>query len=542
MQPGPPQPLLSPDARVAEIVQAGQLLAGKYRVERVLGFGGMGVVVCALDESLGRRVALKLLQPALASNHAMVERFLREARAVTQITGEHVAAVFEVGRLETGAPFVVMEYLQGKDLRELLEKVGAFRISDAVDYVLQAITAIAEAHAKGIVHRDLKPANLFLTRRADGSPLIKVLDFGIAKAFETHDGPSSALTQTQGSALGSPMYMSPEQIRSPQNVDARTDVWALGVVLHELLANQPPFIAETSAGLFASIVSDAPRSLRGQMPNLPPRLEQVVLDCLQKDPNKRIPNVVELATRLAPFGSDDARLALARVRGIGGQAAAPPPVGKRPTGVITVVAATLATLLVLGAVAGWWLWPNSPTRTTGDAPGPSVAATSNRDVPVTTAPSTAPPDPGAQRPTPTTRALPPSPSAGPTSELPSPEPPRRVLPPGSVAFKAQLGPSDHCNSRGARLEQAEQVLRQDRANVHRGRRDPADESDPVFAAPEARQRFEELLRSSPLRAADAALIVDNDALVEVVVEGPLSTATAATVTVIEAGSPISGCR
>src|SRR3954469_8859322 len=162
-------------------VRVGELVADKYVIERTLGVGGMGVVVAARDQVLDRRVAIKFLLPKLAGSDTSVQRFVREARAATRITSEHVVRLIEIEKLPSGTPFFVMEYLEGSDLRTLLREGGALSPSLAVDYVLQAAQAVAEGHVKGVVHRDIKPSNLFLARRADGTPLIKVLDFGIAK-------------------------------------------------------------------------------------------------------------------------------------------------------------------------------------------------------------------------------------------------------------------------------------------------------------------------------------------------------------------------
>mgnify|MGYP001062724726 FL=1 len=217
-------------------VQPGDLLAGKYRIERVLGRGGMGVVVSAVHEALDERVALKFLLPEALANQEAVQRFLREARAAVKIRSEHVARVTDVGTLESGAPYMVMEYLDGVDLARYLESRGPLPVPEAVEYMLQACEALAEAHALGIVHRDLKPANLFRIERVDGTPSIKLLDFGISKVI-AHQ---VALTQTS-SMLGSPLYMAPEQMTSSKHVDARADVWALGIILFELVTGEPPF-------------------------------------------------------------------------------------------------------------------------------------------------------------------------------------------------------------------------------------------------------------------------------------------------------------
>ncbi|HTB76104.1 MAG TPA: serine/threonine-protein kinase [Polyangiaceae bacterium] len=213
-------------------VRQGDILARKYRVERVLGAGGMGVVVAACHLQLHQKVAIKFLLPEALSNAEAVERFAREARAAVKITSEHVARVIDVGTLDTGAPYMVMEFLEGHDLAQWVRLRGSLLLEQAVDFVLQACEALAEAHALGIVHRDLKPANLFIVRGADALHAVKVLDFGISKAA----GLEVALTRT-AAVMGSPLYMSPEQMAASRNVDARTNIWAMGIVLYELLTS-----------------------------------------------------------------------------------------------------------------------------------------------------------------------------------------------------------------------------------------------------------------------------------------------------------------
>ena len=301
-------------------VKPGDVLAGKYRVERVLGAGGMGVVVAARHMQLDELVALKFLLADALEKADTVARFLREARAAVRIKGEHVARVSDVGTLESGAPYIVMEYLEGEDLGVRLDAEGPISPALATTYVLEACEAIAEAHALGIVHRDLKPSNLFLTRRVDGSTSIKVLDFGIAKAA-TSDADGEALTATN-TTMGSPRYMSPEQIRSARRVDARSDIWSLGIILHELVAGSPPFAGESLPGLLASLVMDEPRRLRDVRPDAPAALEEVILRCLQKEPGQRFADVGELARALAPI-APDARGSVERISRI---------IGSRPAG------------------------------------------------------------------------------------------------------------------------------------------------------------------------------------------------------------------
>src|SRR5262249_36798130 len=231
-------------------VQPGAVLAGKYRVGRILGVGGMGVVVAATHLQLGQPVALKfMLAEALASPEAS-ERFLREARAAVRLRSQHVARIQDVGTLENGAPYIVMELLQGLDLAQLLAQQGPVAPATAVDFVVQACDALAEAHALGIVHRDLKPANLFVTIAPNGTALVKVLDFGIAKA----GGPLGASVTQTSAVFGSPAYMSPEQLRSTKAVDARSDIWSLGIILYETLSGRTPFHGETITELGLKVV------------------------------------------------------------------------------------------------------------------------------------------------------------------------------------------------------------------------------------------------------------------------------------------------
>ncbi|MBX3231984.1 MAG: protein kinase [Labilithrix sp.] len=291
--------------------RVGDLVAGKYRIESAIGEGGMGVVLGALDTSLNRPVAIKFLTPARAANEAAAQRFQREARAAAAIQSEHVVSVYEVGALPNGAPFIVMEHLRGSDLAHVIESRGGLPIDEAVDFVLQACEALGEAHARGIVHRDLKPQNLFLTQRNDGSACVKVLDFGISTSAEA-DASSPKLTKTD-MVMGTPLYMSPEQVRSLKNVDARADVWALGAILHELLTASPPFDGPTASALHAAIAMDPPAPLRSGRPDAPEALEAVIARCLEKKPADRYQDVGALAEALAPFATERGRTSAGRI-------------------------------------------------------------------------------------------------------------------------------------------------------------------------------------------------------------------------------------
>ncbi|MET0792371.1 MAG: serine/threonine-protein kinase [Polyangiaceae bacterium] len=309
---------------MASEVHEGQILAGKFRIERVLGQGGMGIVVAAIHLQLDERVALKFLLPEALHSPEAVERFAREARAAVKIKSEHVARVSDVGTLESGSPYMVMEYLHGEDLAGYVRRNGATPIAEAVEFLLQACEAIAEAHALGIVHRDLKPANLFVTRRVDGSPCIKVLDFGISKLTIPGASPELGMTKTH-SIMGSPLYMSPEQMSSTRNVDARTDIWALGVILYETLTGRVPFDAETMPQLCGMILQDPPRPLRDLRADISESLQAVVFRCLEKNREHRYANVAELAFALAPFAGAAAQRSaerIARVLGVAPTASA----------------------------------------------------------------------------------------------------------------------------------------------------------------------------------------------------------------------------
>ncbi len=296
------------------VPRPGTMLAGKYVIEEILGAGGMGVVVSARHVDLGQKVAIKFLNSQLATKPDFVSRFLREARAAAAIQSEHVTRVFDVARGEDGAPFMVMEHLSGQNLDQLLRIRGPLPVEEAVEYLLQAGEAIAEAHAAGIVHRDLKPANLFLTRRADGTAFVKVLDFGMSKimADAAGDVPEGSLTAASD-VLGSPWYMSPEQVRSTKNVDHRTDIWSLGVILHKLLTATQAFEASSLSACLVSVATEPPIALRSRRPSAPEGLEAVILRCLQKSPGQRYQNVSQLATALLPFAPPASKLSVDRI-------------------------------------------------------------------------------------------------------------------------------------------------------------------------------------------------------------------------------------
>ena len=281
----------------------GTIVDGKYRIDRQLGEGGMATVFAATHIHLNEQVAIKVLLSSLAGNANVVERFMREARAAVRLKSEHVVRVKDVGSLPTQQPYIVMEFLDGTDLEALLAKRGKMPDGEVVDYVLQVCEALAEAHAAGIVHRDIKPANCVLAQRNDGMPSVKVLDFGIAKMMLGDDGPK--LTATSAT-MGTPAFMSPEQIRGAKDVDHRGDIWSVGVMLFELIMGQVPFLADTYGRLVMAVM----REPSPPMPSSPPGLQAVIHKCLEKDRVNRYQSCAELAQALEPFASNRAEAAV----------------------------------------------------------------------------------------------------------------------------------------------------------------------------------------------------------------------------------------
>jgi serine/threonine protein kinase len=293
------------------IAQIGEVLAGKYRVDKILGVGGMGMVVAATHLDLDHRVALKFMLPEALESVEASNRFLREARASSALSSEHICRVTDLGKLDNGAPYIVMEYLEGFDLQSLLTRRGALPVATAVDYVLQVCEGMAEAHMHGIVHRDLKPGNLFVTRRADGSPLVKVLDFGISKAAF-----GGIVATHTGDVMGSPAYMAPEQMESAKEVDQRADIWSLGVILYQLVTGHMPFQADTLPALCMCVLSDPPEPLDALRADLPPGFADAVMRALEKDRLRRYQDVGELASAFGQFGSDTAVQSVTRIWGV----------------------------------------------------------------------------------------------------------------------------------------------------------------------------------------------------------------------------------
>ncbi|WP_437746470.1 protein kinase [Sorangium sp. So ce1504] len=294
-----------PKADNVYTIAPGTVIARKYRVERTIGRGGMGLVVEALHLDLDTRVAIKFLLPEFMSYTEASERFMREARTVAKLQTHHVVRVLDVAALDSGEPYMVMELLDGVDLAGHAAEAGTLAIGECIDHIVQACEALAEAHALGIVHRDLKPANLFLTKRPDGAPLIKVLDFGVSKIL-TGDTGNVSLTQTT-TILGSALYMSPEQMRSSKSVDPRTDIYALGVCLFEIIGGRPPYVADSFPELCAKIYTSPPEALQDLRPEVPEGLVEVIEKSIAREPEDRFQSIAEFVQALAPYAAPGTR-------------------------------------------------------------------------------------------------------------------------------------------------------------------------------------------------------------------------------------------
>jgi eukaryotic-like serine/threonine-protein kinase len=388
-------------------VEIGATVVGKYRIDRIVGKGGMGIVAQAMHLQLGQPVAMKFLLPEVRGDQQIVQRFVREAQAAAQLRSEHVARVIDVGALENSAPYMVLEYLDGTDLAHFPR--SQLTVGATVDLVLQACEALAEAHALGIVHRDIKPGNFFVTRGADGGLLLKVLDFGISKV----PAANSELTGSH-TVIGTPVYMSPEQMRSPRAVDHRSDIWSLGVVLYELLQGAPPYRDDAFLAMAIKVVNDPLPALSVRLPG---DLDQIVYRCLEKNPAKRFQTVAALAHALSKYAQSETQAAISvqRTKHLVGPTTPHVPVEpdstrsearpstlsgsvtartvplhkriprRRPIAVLVVAAGIVAL-----AVAGSYIAGSTRSSTARERP---AITTSPPSIPSPTPPATAPPTP-----------------------------------------------------------------------------------------------------------------------------------------------------
>ncbi len=355
---------------------SGEVIDGKYQIERILGEGGMGAVAKAMHLVRRAPVALKFMSPNVMSVGGAVERFLNEGVAASQIDSENVVHVFDVGKLPNGAPYLVMEYMEGRDLAQVIQREGhpGIEVPRAVYFIIQALRGLQVAHTIGVIHRDMKPSNCFVLEK-DGEPdFVKLLDFGISKVSQ---GKSASLTQTN-SALGTPLYMSPEQARSPRDVDLRSYLYSVGVILYELLTGRTPFTSDSGEFteiLFKLFTQDPPpiRSIRG---DLSPGLAAVVHKALARDPNNRYATAADFALALEPFSDERSTRVLQRLRahqpGRGSHAAAGAHEGSEPV-------AAFSKLALGTAPARTNDMPGAPPRNSADTqklpPQPAPAQT-----------------------------------------------------------------------------------------------------------------------------------------------------------------------
>ena len=363
-------------------MKVGDIIDGKYELVRLIGQGGMGSVWEGRHVQIGRRAALKFLHPQVAHNAEIASRFLREAQAAAAIGSDHIVDIYDVGQLPNGAPYLVMEYLDGEDLASVLKREGRLEPARAVEVILQLCEALEPAHERGIVHRDLKPANLILVHHSKLGQWLKVLDFGIAKVQAELSGQSRSLTKT-GSTMGTPFYMAPEQFQRAKHVEHWADIYSAGVILYQLLSGRLPFEADTYEELIVAVVTEEPVPLREARPGIDVGLESVVMRSISRDAKARFGGMKELAEALQPFASQEAEPvreashaipptkhvepaqpaapAIPRTEYVEAEIprlpptqvhAEPPPAGGLPWKPTLI--GGLAVLVVLGGVVAWW--------------------------------------------------------------------------------------------------------------------------------------------------------------------------------------------
>jgi len=310
----------------------GEVVGGRYRIERIVAEGGMGIIVAAHHLELEEQVAIKFLKEEFASQPEIVGRFAREAKAAARIKCEYTPTVFDVGISQERGPYIVMEYLEGEDLELVLDTSGRLPFTRAAELIMQAGEAIAVAHANGVIHRDIKPANLFLVKGDQSMPVVKVLDFGVSKTALSGNvfGGAISLVKTQ-SLVGSPVYMSPEQIRGKEDVHYTADVWSLGAVLYELVTGVTAFTGSSITELCASVLESDPPPVTDRAPDIPAGLAETIMRCLEKNPKRRVQSAAELVVALAPYAPKRARMIVDRTIAVSKAAGLVPPGFSVPT-------------------------------------------------------------------------------------------------------------------------------------------------------------------------------------------------------------------
>jgi serine/threonine-protein kinase len=390
---------------------------GNYRVTAQLGEGGMGIVYLAEHPGIGRKAAIKVLHPRLAADPQVVSRFFQEARASNAIKHPNIVEAFDYGTRPDGAPYIIMEYLEGESLSARLERVGRLPLRTALDFAQQAAGALAAAHDKAIVHRDLKPDNLFITPdpRIPGGEQVKILDFGIAKLAASLENEISHKTRT-GALMGTPLYMSPEQCLGVKEVDHRTDIYSLGIILHEMLCGKPPFVSEGFGALVNMHINEAPVRASKIRPDVPAPVDRMILRMLAKKPEERFPTMLAVQQSLLP------ELARAPAPRPSELATALPP-GTSPRAILGATTLSAAASLPLGTE------PGPMARRRGLRVGlaaAGVAAAVVVAVVALHAPKTAAPPSAAVAPTPAPAAPPAAAPAPPPSAPPAPAMPAMI--------------------------------------------------------------------------------------------------------------------
>ena len=418
---------------VSPYPQPGEVLDGKYLVERLIGEGGMGAVAKATHMLRRAPVALKFMSPAVLALKGAVERFVNEGVAASQIDSDHVVKVFDVGLMPSGAPYLVMEYLEGCDLAQLLTQAGGqLDVTRTVHFALQILRALQTAHASGIIHRDMKPSNCFVINKDGEADFVKLVDFGISKVrSDDGTGHQANLTQTN-TALGTPLYMSPEQARSPRDVDTRADLYSVGAIMYELLTGRTPHTADSGeyTEILFKIFTTDPDPIQSLRPDLPAGLAAAVQRALARDRNARFSSASEMAEALVPYADGRSANVVARLRGGRGFSLVPstapaplaaavavtPPRPATDTGVsreaagtgapgpgrggTIAVVALLAGMLLLGGTTAVLVMRRSPPHTpdharleaTTGAPGvPSATVVARATVDPTALPATSDP-------------------------------------------------------------------------------------------------------------------------------------------------------